>query len=397
MAVIKLRYTVLRRGKLFWQPTKAMQAEGFLPKPLGEESAESVAEAKRLYEAWLKYKATTKRPTIYPAGTLGAFFDRFTGKFSGQPVLAWRSMAPRSRDDFHRAWVHIDRWRPNEDAEPLSRLVITQITTERCEAFYQHLDTNESPSERYRTIKCLKALLGDAMVRLRLETTSPAAKLKNSQPKGRSQIWLGHEIEQLIQTALANGYPGVALAIMIAWDTLFSPVDIWSATRRQFKRDRTGPYIHRERTKTQKEAFGALSPRTAEALALYIAALPVTLTPDAQLIRMRSGHAYRSKDTFGDDFRAVRRLAFPARGADGEFIEKRQLLDIRRSGNVEADVAGTDKETMGQILANGLADNAFLEDTYTPPTVAKAREVATKREVGRAALKAEAERLARSN
>ena len=54
-----------------------------------------------------------------------------------------------------------------------------------------------------------------------------------------------------------------------------------------------------------------------------------------------------------------------------------------------ADAAGADKRTMGELLANGLADNKFLDQTYTPPTVAKAREVAAQRIQGRTKLAAE--------
>jgi hypothetical protein len=77
--------------------------------------------------------------------------------------------------------------------------------------------------------------------------------------------------------------------------------------------------------------------------------------------------------------------------------DDRKLLDIRRSANVEADAAGADKQTMGELLANGLADNRFLDETYTPPTVAKAREVASLRLQGRARLAGEVARLSPSN
>lgn len=94
---------------------------------------------------------------------------------------------------------------------------------------------------------------------------------------------------------------------------------------------------------------------------------------------------YRTKDIFAKDFRAVRTLAFPG--------DTRQFLDIRRSANVEADAAGADKKTMGELLANGLADSKFLDQTYTPPTVAKAREVAEQRVQGRAKLAGEVMRM----
>jgi hypothetical protein len=52
---------------------------------------------------------------------------------------------------------------------------------------------------------------------------------------------------------------------------------------------------------------------------------------------------------------------------------------------------------MAAILANTIDTSKFLDETYTPPTVAKARDIAQKRLVGRARLAAEITRIQRSN
>lgn len=374
----RMPYVVERRGLLFWQPTPEMRAKGFLPKPLGKDGPGARTEAARLYEAWKVEKARSSRPTEYPTGTFGAYYDRF------RRLTKWAGMAPRTREDYERAWKHIDSWR-TERGETLARTVLTKITTEDCEALFLHLSVTVSPSERYRTIKCLKILLADAVVRLRLAISSPAANLTNPQAKGRSQIWLGAEIEVLVRTATEQKFAGMALAVRIAWDSLFSPGDIWPLRRSHALKDGQGRYLRTERAKTGKVAYGALSAPTAAMLDLALDALPGEVDADVQIIRQRNGQPYRSKDTFGDDFRTVRNKAFPS--------DKRQFLDIRRSGNVEADAAGADKATMGELLANGMADNRFLEDTYTPATVTKAREVAVQRLDGRRKLAGEITRI----
>lgn len=377
---VQLRYTVERRGKLFWQPTKDMKARGFQAMPLGPISDDSIAEARRLAAEWDKVRKQPEKVTVYPPGTLGAYYERVTGRYTRKPALWWTKLSPRGREDYHRAWPRID--------PVFGRQVVGKVTTEACERFYKAMDDELSPSERYRTIKALKRLLQDAHVRLQVPHESPAANLHNPQAKGRSAIWLGHEIELLSAGAVELGYHGMAVAIRIAWDTLFSPVDVWTLQRGEVKHDRQGWYAHRDRTKTDKEAFGSLSDTTAMLLAMHVAGQPVTLLDSAPVIRQRNGKGYRSKDTFGDDFRAVRAHVFPD--------DDRKFMDIRRSGNVEADAAGADKETMGQLLANGLADNRFLDETYTPPTVTKAREVAKQRLEGRRLLADEAQRVSRS-
>ena len=52
----------------------------------------------------------------------------------------------------------------------------------------------------------------------------------------------------------------------------------------------------------------------------------------------------------------------------------------------EADLANASPEDRAEILANCLHEDKFLEATYTPPTVAKARKLAKERERGRAML-----------
>lgn len=373
---MRLPYVRHKRGKLFWEPTPEMRAKGFRPKPLGDEGPESIAEAQRLYSAWQKALKEASRVTSYPPGSLGAYFDRL------KLTTKWAKKAPRTREDYERAWKHLK--------PALAHKTIRAVTVEDVERLADDLDADKGPHERYRTIKVLRALYADAIPRLQLVGfNSPAKGIPNPQPRGRSAIWLGAEVAKLITTAEALGYAGMAIAIRVAWDTLFSPVDVWSAQAGWRRRDTTGAYIERDRTKTGREAFGYLSQATDEAITAYLAGLGFTLTPDAPFVRQRNGNAYRSKDTFGDDFRAVRKVAFPA--------DTRQFQDLRRSGNVEADAAGAEKADMAAILANTIDTSKFLDETYTPPTVAKARDIAQKRLVGRARLAAEITRIQRSN
>ena len=368
MTSARLPYVRRKRGLLFWEPTPAMRAKGFLPRALGPESAESIGEARKLYESWLKANAAGgRRITAHPAGSLGHYLDW------QKQTTKWAKKAPRTRDDYERAWRHL---------QPLAGVTLTRISVEDCERLADQVEADHGPHERYRTIKCLRALLADAIIRLRLVGyPNPAKGFANPQPRGRSAIWLGAEVAQLVRTADAAGYAGMAIAIRVAWDTLFSPVDVWGARRGEIQRDGDGAFIVHDRAKTGKQAYGHLTAATEAAVDLYVNNLGFELTPDAPFIRQRNGNAYRSKDTFGDDFRAVRALAFPG--------DTRQFQDLRRSGNVEADAAGASKSDMAAIMANTMDRSRFLDETYTPPTVAKARDVARLRLEGRKKLAGE--------
>lgn len=399
MTVVRLRYTVRKRGKLFWQPTPEMKALGFEPKALGPDGPPAQAEALRLAEAWDKIRAG-EEAAKYPPGSFGSFWEHLRGS-KARPSVWWAKKSVRTREDYERAWVYIDAWAPRPGKPTLSHTLVNHVTTELCEQFYRHLDTTVSPRERWRAIKALKILLADAVVRLRLGYASPADNLINPQPAGRSAIWLGAEVEDMAAVAALAGFEGMSLAIETAWETMFSPVDVRTLRPSQLKRDGEGFYVARRRAKTDAEAFAAISDQLGEALVAYLKRqdraeaddTPIFRTrdvsPGAAGGRPRAGIAYKTKDLFAKDFRLVREILWPD--------DKRQILDIRRSANVEADASGADKKTMGELLANGLADSRFLEETYTPPTVAKAREVARKRLDGRAKLAGEVARLRGAN
>ena len=72
-----------------------------------------------------------------------------------------------------------------------------------------------------------------------------------------------------------------------------------------------------------------------------------------------------SKDTPGDDFRAVHE-AFST-------DDKPQLSDMRRSGAVEGDAGGGSEADQPNTMANSIATNKRLRKTYNPVNVASVR------------------------
>ncbi len=91
-------------------------------------------------------------------------------------------------------------------------------------------------------------------------------------------------------------------------------------------------------------------------------------------IRNRSGHVY-SKDTLGDDFRDVRAAVFPG--------DTRRLMDLRRTGNVEAVIGGAEPSQLSAKLSNTLSQSNQIFDTYSPVQLATVREADKAREEGR--------------
>src|SRR5205085_1483740 len=115
----------------------------------------------------------------------------------------------------------------------------------------------------------------------------------------------------------------------------------------QMARDGHGLAFMVSRAKTGRAAAGTLSRRAEAILAAYIAGLGFTLHVNAPIFRNRSGVPY-TKDSLGDDFRAVRAAVFG-------LAERRTLADFRRSGAIEAAAGGADAATISAKMANTLS------------------------------------------
>jgi hypothetical protein len=172
----------------------------------------------------------------------------------------------------------------------------------------------------------------------------PSFGIRRITPKARRETWMEGAVVRLAKACI----------IAAGWDTSFSPVDLRSLTPRMALRDGDALAFYISRTKTGEPAYGRLSARSTRLVEEYVAGLDLEIMPDAPIFRNRSKNPY-SKDTPGDDFRAVRTILFG-------LGEKRQLQDFRRSGSVEALAGEVDLEALG----NSIQDNKALQRTYLP-------------------------------
>jgi hypothetical protein len=110
--------------------------------------------------------------------------------------------------------------------------------------------------------------------------------------------------------------------------------------------------------------------------------LALELHPDAILFRNRSGNPYR-EDTLSDDFAAARELTFPS--------DKRRLMDMRRSGVVEAIAGEIGPIGLAAKLANSIERSNTLHKTYAPVDIEAVRNADAARLKGRQRMRAENE------
>lgn len=338
--------------------------------PLGFNVIDAKKSALDLYSEWLEKSGRptiVQRPKNYKSGTVGHWYAKL------KQTQTWENKGAETRRKWEFYWKYIDAY--------LGDIRIDRVTPSDFEKFHIAIEAEHGADCRWRTVKIARALFNSA-IKYQIIKSSPCLVLPNTKPAPRTQIWISHEVTKLIETAYAMNYEPMALSLRLAWETLMSPVDIRNLPCMALKSNREGYFIETARSKTGKQVYAALSDKLGADIEVYIQSLGFDLMPDQPIIRTRRDRSRYTKARFGSDFAKVRLEAF---GKD----EKRFFMDIRRSGNVEADLGGASAEARAEILANALDKNKFLEQTYTPPTVAKARKLAKQREVGRAILEQE--------
>lgn len=372
------KYYRVKKGRAYFElGRERAERAGMEPvTPLGIDGPRAKAEAYLLYAQWLeaagKAEPTPEQPR-HPKGSLGDWFLAY------RKGAAWKRKSETTRAEWFAVWKYID---PVLGSRPLR-----DISPAEFEAFALAIEEDHGPVRRWRVVKIARALF-NAAVNYRVLAASPCNTAPNPMPRGRSDIWLAAEIVALMDAAERIGRPAMRLAIWIAWETMFQPIDVRRLSLAQRHADASGAYFHARRAKTGAEAVAAITEPLSASIDAYIEALPVALPPDAPFLRTTTGHEYR-KARFLDDFAKTRAAAF---GKE----ETRRFQDIRRSANVEADIAGASPEDRAAVMANTLDKSDFLERTYTPETVAKSRKIAAMRQDGRKMLAQENIRRSRN-
>lgn len=366
----KIRYYTVDNGRAYWRPGRHARAMGFRTTPLGPDGSAAMTAAIRLNDELDRVRAGDA-PSIgapdekWPPGSLGHFYLKL------HELDAFAALAPRTREDYSRAWRHI--------APRFGVFSVSQITPADSERFHLDIQESLSPSEAFRTLKIWRVLL-NALVSYGVRATAPIGRVPNRAPKGRTQRWRHDEVMAMVAEAEARSLNGMALAIRLAWDTLLSPVDVRALTPAALRETRIGVAVEWRRAKTRAAAFAVLSADTVAALEAYgrdvlqVATLPIVRTP--------RGRPYKGKNYFAQHFREVRDAALPDEAAKPP-KERRKLMDMRRAGSVEAFAGDASRELIEKVTGNTIADNAVLWETYVPATVEAAKAVAEARLIGR--------------
>jgi hypothetical protein len=377
-------YFVKPSGRAYWRPTKSMRLRGFHLIPLGQDGPTAWSVAEEWNRKWQAVRRGEAPPLTdlsklsadeaeaarqYPPGSIGAAFQRYIR------TAEWSARALSARNKiWWPAWFRIrDMW---GDVAP------DTITFEMISRWRAALEKKHGRGVAHKTIRVWRAFWKIMLGMKVAHTADPSIGVRNRAPAPRWQRWSEGEAVRLVKVAWRQGYRGVACIVAVSWDTGFSPVDARTLAQRHrveidgrlvFDRQADG------RAKTGRAAIGTLCKRTERLVSAYLSEMGTVLLPNAMLFRTRSGAAY-IEATLSHDFAAVRAIAFPG--------DKRRLMDMRRSGVVEAIAGKADPLGLSAKLANSINRSNALHKTYAPVDIEAVRNTDEARLRGRRKMRA---------
>jgi hypothetical protein len=284
---VGIPYYVVRHGRGYWQPTRAMRAAGFACIACGPDGPKAWAKADECNAAWQAYRkgAEGRTPRIWPRGSIGEAWERY------RRTEIWAAKAPRTREDWDRAWKWIEP--VFADVSPRT------VTLEHVAGLRSAVAANVSQREAHRVVKVWRAFWRVmAALGYCQRDADPSLGMRNPAASGRSAVWTEGEVVRLVKAAWRQGFKGLAALVAVAWDSQLSPVDARSLTLAQRRQDSLGTWFDLARAKTGRAAVATLGRRSQRLLETYLEGLGATPTPDAPIFRHRRGRAY-SKDTLG--------------------------------------------------------------------------------------------------
>jgi hypothetical protein len=380
---VKLPYYVVVKSRGYWRPHPRMRPHGFeivRCGPDGPEAWKIAEEWNRRWQAFRKggsahcieaklSREATEAARRYPAGSVGAAWQAYIRT----PEWAKRALSARTKI-WWPAWFRIRAiW---GDVAP------DTITFEQMSRWRAELEKRHGRDVAHKTLRVWRSFW-PIMQGLKIAAgVDPSRGVRNTAPAPRHQRWSEGETVRLVKGAWRAGYRGLAGIIAVAWDTQFSPVDVRTLAERHraviggrmiFDRQADG------RVKTGRAAIGTLCRRAERLVSEYLGELGAERLPDAVLFRTRSGKAYQDA-RLSRDFEAVRELVFPG--------DERCLMDMRRSGTVEAIAGGADAVGLAAKLANSIGRSNVLHKTYAPVELEAVRNTDEARLKGRRKMRA---------
>ena len=198
-----------RNGKThyYWNPSKALQLDGWAMRALGQDRHDAICKAEKLNEEVDGGETPLPQMTINTLGYVAMLY-RHSTEFTG--------LKPRTKKEYHRVIAKLENWAGDA---PVDRISV-KATKEYYTTLMQH-----SHSQANGDLRVLSLLFSFA-IREELAKLNPAKYVRKSTLPPRTTTWTPSEIEHFIETADTLGYDHIADAVVLAYNTAQRQSDI---------------------------------------------------------------------------------------------------------------------------------------------------------------------------
>lgn len=207
---------------------------------------------------------------------------------------------------------------------------------------------------------------------------NPTYAVRIRHPRPRKSFWPRGTVWRAVRQAWRRGWPGVALAIAIAYDTGLRPQDVRALTPAQIDGNRLTLVPQKTEHLDDSETVYLLWWSTVRLIARYQRTIGVVPMAHLPLIRSASGRPFGNRHHLAKQIRQVLRSA--------GLPDQLQLRDLRRTGNKEAAEGGATEAQLAARNRHSIEQSSRILDTYTPKTTALAEAAQAVRKRGKRGL-----------
>lgn len=402
MASFRIPYLVARRNKdgstnYYWQPSATLAAAKWQPQPLGKDEAAAIDAARAINKQVEQWKAGHAQPNIRARaadGTLArAIADYRRAVVEGTKPDGSPRIAPTTAKTYSSALNRLEAW---GGKHPLPYITRQRVRALRDGMIRSGLGEHAA----HTTLKLGRQLFAWLISEERWEQgKNPFESFGMAAPDPRETIWSPGARELIIATADAEGFPSIALAVMLGYaigqreaDILELTIPQWvaipehkmqpedyavlsaaapDATPRgiRIRQNKTGAWI-------EVPVTGSVRRRVEENIARAKAAGRFDLILDDT----RGDAAYQGPSgatRFQRDFAKIRDTAADSAAETGdtalaEEIRTLQFRDLRRTCVVYLGELGLEVHLIAAITGHDIDESRRILKTYMPETTGRA-------------------------
>ncbi|MDF2235397.1 hypothetical protein P2H44_22810 [Albimonas sp. CAU 1670] len=342
--------------RLWWEPSSAARQLGFEPVELDPNRLTwSLRQA-----AGLNRKVLQAREGVTLTAGATRTVSALAARYRQSP--AWTKLRPATQRDYDATLRRIEKKWGDARAATFTKPIVYE--------WFETLHRESGESLAVHDVRVFSVLFSYGE-RIGWVQHNPATRLKLTTPPPRDRVLSWEEFDALLAAAERKGWPGMALAIALAWYQGQRQADVLAATLGEFGADDVWRFA-RSKARAGSSQKSAAIPLHSELLP-RIAARRAELEaagadPDAPMIAREDGAAYLD-DHFRHRFAEIRKAAAKRMPS----LRDVQFRDLRRSWAWWSREGGSTERDRADGLGNQSDKNARLGQTYNPASFAGAK------------------------